>query len=179
MVEYTLDANDIVVDIGGEWDEFARANRGEDVVRVRVLGRPIFDFITGSEVQQLYRSIFAKVRQKRRSLSLTFRCDAPKFRRLMACTIAPERRDCVRIEVKLISEEPREPQPILDRDMQRDRSLVVICCICGDIKSEGGDWVGVELESSRCGWLESNLVPQLSHAYCPACFEKELRSMCE
>ncbi len=47
IVSYTLDRNNRIVDVGGEWDHFAIENDARNLVTPNVLGRPINEFIIG------------------------------------------------------------------------------------------------------------------------------------
>ncbi|HAY29480.1 MAG TPA: hypothetical protein DIT03_12010, partial [Candidatus Accumulibacter sp.] len=46
-LRYTLDANDAIVAVAGDWDRFALANGGEAILAARIIGRRLDDFIAG------------------------------------------------------------------------------------------------------------------------------------
>ena len=175
MITYTVDANDILVDIGGDWDEFARENEGLGLTRDNVLGTPLFTFIQGAEVVTIYKALFAKARREQRPLSFTFRCDAPSCRRTMKIEIAPLTDQAIAVQTDLIESHGRDAVRLLDTGAVRTHEFLTMCCVCGDVKSANGQWVAIEEESARLRLLERTAVPQLSHAYCPKCLAEQLR----
>lgn len=175
MITYTLDAQDIIVAVGEAWDAFARANDGEALLAERVKGRPLFDFVQGSEVVQLYHALFRKARASQRPLSFTFRCDAPSCQRRMSFDVNPLPDGGLQVRTELLDEAARRPVRLLDPHVPRDDTFAVLCAICSDVKSEDGQWRRLEEESERRGWLEAETVPRLSHSYCPRCLEEQLQ----
>lgn len=175
MITYTLDSSDHLTAIGGGWQEFARSNNGNSLTEEEILGRPLFDFIHGAEIRQIYKSIFTKVRETGRALKFTFRCDAPDMRRSMEINIAPLPDGGLEIRTDLLTEEPRRTVPVLEPDVPRTMEILPICCICGSVQSEAGYWVPLEEGCARLGLFESSCQPQLSHGYCPTCFAEQLK----
>lgn len=49
-----------------------------------------------------------------------------------------------------------------------DDKLVSICCVCEKIKTKDDNWIKM-----KPGYTISK--DQLTHGYCPECFEKELQ----
>lgn len=174
MITYSLDLNNTLVDVGGDWDAFALANQGDDLTRENVLGAPLFRFIVGAEVTAIYKSLFAKVRNHGHALSFAFRCDSPTFRRRMKIYIAPMPNQGLAVRTELLEEIPREEVPLLDPGIPRTEELIQICCICSDVRSKEGLWVPIEQESARRNLLENSALPRLSHGYCPQCLEEQL-----
>ena len=175
MLTYTLNSSDIIMSVGGDWNQFARDNDADDMVAEHVVGRSLFDFVTGGEVVQMYHSLFRKARTQQRPLSFTFRCDAPDCRRRMSFNIDPLPDNGLRITTEAIEEQERHAQRLLNRNERRSNEYVVVCAICSDVSTAEKQWVSMEEESTRQGWLESEFVPQLSHSYCPDCLEEQLR----
>lgn len=173
-MHYTLDANDVIVEAGGDWDAFALRNGGDDCTREHVIGKPIYPFITGADVVDVYRVLFARSRRTRLPIELTFRCDAPGFRRRMRMHITPCDSGMLTVGTVLLDEEPRNTVPLLDTRAPRSDELLSICCICSDVRSEGGEWVAVEVECARRRLMELATVPRLSHGFCPACLREQI-----
>ena len=175
MITYTLDANDTLTGVGGAWDEFARENHGDGIIREYVVGKPLFRFIQGAEVVAIYKALFAKSRREQKPLSFTFRCDAPSCRRKMKFDIAPLPEQGISVQTRIIEAHKRAEVRLLDAEVPRTQGHLTMCCICANVKSEGGQWVAIETESTRLGLLERVAIPQLSHSYCPECLAEQLR----
>lgn len=175
MITYTLDLDNKLVDVGGDWETFARENQGESLTRDKVLGAPLFRFVSGPEVVMLYKALFAKVRSQQQPLSFAFRCDSPTCRRRMKIHIEPRPHLGLSVRTELLEEEGREEISLLRPDFPRTDELIQICCICSDVRSEGDTWIPIEEESARRRLLEGNAVPRISHGFCPRCLENQLK----
>lgn len=171
---YSLSSDDVVVDVGGAWDDFALANDGADCTHEHVLGNSIFNFISGPEVVAVYRALFSKVRKQRRPLSFAFRCDAPTRLRRMILYISPLPERGLVVNTELVQETSWEQVPLLERDAVRSHEQLDICCICSMVRSGGEVWVPLEEESARRNRLEQCAIPRLSHGFCPPCLEAQL-----
>ena len=75
ITTYRIDAHDVILDVDAEWLEFAELNDTPDLSRDRVVGRPLWDFIAGAEVEHLFRMIFERCRERSSGARVPFRCD--------------------------------------------------------------------------------------------------------
>lgn len=174
MIEYALNQENKITSVGGVWEEFAIANQGENLTKEEVLGESIFDYIRGAGIAKIYRALFEKVRKTQHGLSFNFRCDSPSCRRRMLLTLTPLPNQGIMCHTEILEAEPREYIPLLDKHVKRNESIVAVCCICADIRTQDGNWVGIEEESRRMGWLENENIPQLSHGFCPTCYKAQM-----
>ncbi len=174
MMFYSLSSDDVVVDVGGAWDDFALANDGEACTGEHVLGKSIFTFISGPEVVTVYRALFSNVRKQQRPLSFAFRCDAPARLRRMMLYISPLPGRGVVVTTELVQESGRDLVALLERDVERSKEQLDICCICSNVKSDRDEWVPIEEESARRNLLAQRAIPRLSHGYCPPCLNEQL-----
>jgi hypothetical protein len=175
MIVYSLDDRDRLIAVGGAWDEFACANHGDHLTRDQVLGKPLFDYVAGPEIQHVYKALFARVRRAQRALTFLFRCDAPACCRRMRMKIEPLPENGLAIRTELLDEIPRGVVPVLDPSVPRTDEALHICCICANVKSQGDTWVPIEEESARLGLFETRVLPRLSHGYCPSCLDDQIR----
>lgn len=175
MITYSLDENNFVIDVGGEWDAFARANQGENLTREHVIGKSLFDFINGLEIKTIYASLFDRVRSQKKVLSFTFRCDGPFNCRLMSLTIRPRPDQAVCVQTDVLEDTEREEIPLYVVGTPRTSETIAVCCICGNVKSMGDVWVPIEEESVRRNFPGQAALPQLSHGFCPNCFADQLQ----
>jgi len=174
VITYKLDPRNVVIDVGGDWEAFARANGGADLTRESVLGQPVVQFFQGAEIVQVYSALFEKVRRVRRPLTITLRCDGPACRRRLRLSVSPLPEDSLTVETEVLEETPREPVPLFDKEAARNDAQLSICCICSDVKDGDGRWVAIETLSDEWHLLERETIPQLSHGYCPRCLEEQL-----
>jgi hypothetical protein len=49
-------------------------------------------------------------------------------------------------------------------------TLTIICCVCGKVKNDDGEWVERET---------TDPTKKVSHTYCPECFDKESKHIAE
>ena len=166
-VDYLVDAQDRIVFVVPHWEEFARANRAREET-AQPLGRSLWDFITDSTMQTIYRDLLGRVRAGV-SITLPFRCDAPTLRRFMELQIEPETDGGVRFRSRLLRSEPREAVLLLDSSIPRDDRRVVQCCSWCKRVEVAGTWEDLEVGVARTGFMEEGPMPLLNHGICSEC----------
>lgn len=164
VVHYAIDANDVIVAAGGDWDAFAEANDGPSAMSV--VGQPIWHFIADPETKTLWRHVFARCRSSAQPLQVRIRCDAPGVRRVIGMVLGA--RDGS-ITVDAVEEDAtvREPLPLVVRPHSPD-ALVTICAWCHALRVENG-WRPLEEALRDAPTLLLMAPPRLSHGACPAC----------
>ena len=133
-VVYWVDADDVVVDVGGAWDDFARDNDGDAVLRERVLGKPLWSFIEGDATRMLLSTLLAAVRTHHETLVRRYRCDSSTHRRHMEMRLSPEG-DRVRLEHRILEEERMRPG--VRFRFARGPNARVRCSMCNRVKLDG------------------------------------------
>jgi hypothetical protein len=83
LSEYHIDIEDRLIFIDDNWYAFARANQAPYLADAQILGKSLWDFITGNEVQNLYNLMLKKVRLSGEPVQVLYRCDAPHLRRFL------------------------------------------------------------------------------------------------
>lgn len=167
---YRLNDEDQIVFVNDAWDRFATANEGGHLAGGQVLRRYLWDFITDSTTQQLYRDVLKRVRSGR-PVQFHFRCDSPAYRRLMAMKILPGRDRAVEFQTRTLSESDRPPQPLLDVHQNCGDRLLKMCSWCKKVDI-GDSWTEVEDAVSRLRLFEHASLPNLPHGICDACFQR-------
>lgn len=167
-ISYTLNANDELISVDGQWDAFATANGGAHLTSPNVLGRSIWDFVSDPTTRLLYRDVLARVRHDR-TVTFTFRCDAPDCRRLLAMTVLGKPGGWVVFEIRTISEERREPQRLLDLATLRSSDLLRLCGWCKKV-DVSGRWTEVEEAVVALGLFDQAVLPQVTHGICETCY---------
>lgn len=169
------------------WNQFALENGGAGMFDGRgVIGRSMFDFISGDDVREAYRGYLTALRtgsaQRARLMS---RCDSPTVRRELWIVITPMQQDSVvdgfLIQSLTVAESVRPPidlfdfQAILERS-RRDRALPILamCSYCQDVRypSGSGERDGTWLPAEDYYHLGGNANVRISHGICPACEEE-------
>jgi hypothetical protein len=163
-----IDDQDHLVRVDSGYYRFAEENgwaaAGES------LGRSLWDFVAGDDLERLERMLVRRVRGEARSVELPFRCDGPEVRREMDLEIAANSSGrYVVFSARMRSEEQREEaQPLLAAGTQRGEQMLTMCGWC-DRFLVGGEWVEVEEAAARLGLFRLDELPEISHGVCPDC----------
>lgn len=169
-MHYWLDDRDQIVFVSEAWDAFALANSGEQLTENRVLGRPLWEFITDRTTRLLYRDILAWVRGGH-PVRFILRCDSPGCCRLLEMGVSAGLGGSVEFRIRTLSEEPRKPQPLLDTERPHSKELLRMCGWCKKVAVCGG-WVEVEEAVSLLGLFERALLPDVTHGICEDCYAR-------
>ncbi len=168
-LSYAIDDQDRLIRLDSGFYRFAEENGWEEAGTS--LGRSLWDFVAGDDVQKLQRLLVRRVRDGVRSVKLPFRCDGPEISREMDIQIiAHSSGHVVLFSARLRSEEEREePQPLFDPSAARDdREFLPMCAWCDRFLVEG-EWVEVEEAAKRLELFRRSEMPTLDHGICPAC----------
>lgn len=170
LLLYRIDATDRLVEVGGAWHDFARANAGRGLDAETVIGRLLWDYIGDPTTQQLYRAMVRQVRADALPVRFQFRCDSPTMRRLLAMEVTALADGHVQFGVARVREESRATVPLLEgvQGIATDR-VVTMCSWCQDVKVPVERWVAVEEAVSLLGLFAEATTPLLSHGICPNC----------
>jgi hypothetical protein len=166
---YRVDASDSIQFLSPEWLAFARENGAPHLDEASLLGRPIWQFIAGDEVKELYAVMFGKVRSKKGPIRIPFRCDSPGLRRFMDLEMLTLPGDGVELTGRLIRKEVRDPVSLLDSSARRARHQLRLCSWCKRILESEKAWIEVEEAVRRMDLLGARELPDIKHTICPAC----------
>jgi len=169
-LRYTVDPANRIVAIDGPWDEFAEAGGAPDLTRRSVLGRPLFDYLSGPEAEELVGLLLERVRLGAQ-VRMSFRCDSPSLRRFMRLEMRGMADGNVACESTVEREQARPPQPLLDPTMARSDDLLIVCGWCKKVKLAEDRWVEVEEAVGVLAFSEMEALPRLSHGICDPCAE--------
>lgn len=166
-VIYQLNARDEIISVGGDWVRFAEANEAADLSD-GVIGRPLWDFVTGSTTRYVYRELLARVRAGR-TVAFNYRCDSTSLCRFMRMTMVPAVEGCVGFDSETLRTEPRVPP--LHRFMSgtATRPGLRMCSWCNRVEVSRS-WEDLEIAVERLGLLALAHPPLISHAMCPPCY---------
>ena len=190
-IAYVVRPDGRILDYGRRrWDQFASENKGEALLDpATVLGRNLFDWITGEAVQRTYRQWMDAVLTAKANHPATFkyRCDAPAERRELRMSISRiETADepAVLFQSVLLDATARPPLNIYDfealaRSAQERRGLpiVAMCSVCQRLR-----WPPGALPADAVGWVTAEHYyahggrsdVAVSHTICQDCLSAEM-----
>jgi hypothetical protein len=168
VVEYSIDAEDVVFSVDDGWAACARDNDAPELVELPP-ARTLWSYFDGDEVRDLWRALVRDVRAKQVPAHVPLRCDSPHMRRWFEMTITPARNGVVHIRSVLVFEEPRPSVPFLDRRTDRDdeRPAVPFCSWCAKVY-DGSAWEEIEVVARKLRLLEDR-TPPIASGICPTC----------
>ena len=169
---WTIDRDNVITSVGGDWDAFAESNDAASLCGSSVVGRSLFDFISGEETQRIYRLLLRRVRAVDAPVIVPFRCDSPEMRRHMRLEIEPLSERAIEFRGVLVAAEPRPHLRLLARNAPRSEALLVSCSFCLRMRLPNGEWIEAEDAVVRLGLLTLERTPRLAHGICPACKAK-------
>jgi hypothetical protein len=168
-VLYRIDGADVLTDVGGDWDEFARANGGIG----QVVGRPLWHFVTGTDVRAVWSLLLRRVRDVGGPLAFLYRCDGPGVRRLMQMELLADSDGYIAFRSTQIK--TASAATYLGRWEQGiRRDAIVVCGWCARVRLEES-WVAPEAAADELG-LTGGRGARLSHGICETC-ARELKAL--
>lgn len=169
---YTIDGENRIVSVSGNWLSFARENQGgESCHPDRVMNEPLWKFIDGNETRYLYELCIAKVRGQQQTMILPFRCDAPDRRRYLELQMTPRPQEEIEFASRILREEPRETVQLLQNDVARAETLIKMCSMCKKVEISKDVWLEVEDAIIEMGFFLKEKLPQITHGCCKPCYE--------
>jgi hypothetical protein len=166
-VEYWLDGQDRIVKVNDGWHNFYQENTAGGSSDIFV-GRPLFDWIVGLEVQEIIRYLLTKVRQSREMSMVPFRCDSPdKVRQLVMCIDSPDGAT-VHFQTWVLRTTVIDLPP-----NWASKDPITVCSWCKRVQSLhsvlGMRWINLEDAVREMGLLERKEIPKLTHGICADC----------
>ncbi len=141
---YRVDKEDVIVDIGGDWDEFARKNDGGQVLKTHVLGTKLYQHIKGETCRTYVWTMLDAVRKLEREIVRSYRCDSPTCKRFMTMRVTPEPRNGLLLEHQLVSTQAFERPLRFAFASEGARGKLTRCSMCNRLNI-GGAWGEPEL----------------------------------
>jgi hypothetical protein len=147
-----------------------------------LVGRCLFEFIRGDDVQQLYRRILTGLRaDPGHAVELLYRCDSPGMMRAFRMTVtalAEAGNRSFLFTSQIVRQAQRPPLPLFDYHglgaLLGDPTapVLAICSLCHRVKAKAGDdrkmenWAEPEQYYREGGSSHVSL----SHGLCPSCY---------
>ncbi|HYP55872.1 MAG TPA: hypothetical protein VEQ41_06190 [Solirubrobacterales bacterium] len=165
-LSYAIDDQDRLTRLDGGYYRFAEENGWREAEAS--LGRSLWDFVAGEDVQKILRLLVRRIRDGVRDVELTCRCDGPEVARELDLRIAATSSGRgVLFAARVRSEVAwNEPQPLLDPGAPRGEERLPMCAWCDRFEVDG-DWVEAEEAAKRLELFRRSEFPALEHTVCP------------
>lgn len=169
VVSYTIDTDDIIVEVSSSWQEFAKENFAVGLTEREVVGQSLWEFIRDHSTQSLYKVLLRAVRSKKQPISFPFRCDSPRVRRYMVMNVTPHASGHVSFTNELVETRSRNPEIFFQNQLGANKLYYVMCSVCNKVRpyEEDDEWLEVE-EAFAAMALEDEPV-QVVYEVCKTC----------
>jgi len=168
-VRYWIDALDRLVEVNDAWNIFAVENGAAELTRDRVLGQPIWRYVSDQTTQELYRSLIAVARESKH-IEFVYRCDTPALKRLMQMTIIPEDSRVVCFQSAVASVTVQKQLALWDPRPVRSGGAIRTCSWCKRLEI-GGRWTELDTAVDVLGLFTEAPLPPVTQVTCPSCYE--------
>lgn len=169
-IRYTVDANDIIIAVDGDWEHAALEGEAPELVDWGVVGDSIWEHVRDGALRTIYANLYQRVRADGEVLTFPYRCDSAAARRFMEMLLkpGPERGD-VAVLSRLVAEEKRAVSLPWLNSTNPSRAIAR-CSMCNHLRLDGRwvdvtDAVAVELLLDTDGQL------MVVHNICSTCQE--------
>ncbi len=177
---YQIGHDDRITFVDSKWISFAERNKAPELTERAIVGKSIWNFVAGREVQHLYGLMFHVARSEGREVAVPFRCDSPTSRRFMELRVAPGQKGALSFQSLLVREEARAYIELPDTGDRAPEALQTICSWCKRLHLKDDSWVEIERAVRELGLFGSARLPRLTHGICPDCrseIRQEIRTL--
>ena len=148
---------------------FAQENGAGDLTEDTVLGRPLWDFISGDATRLFYRELHDRIRRSKETIIVPFRCDSPSLQRSMRLTIRYDGDGRLLYESEILRVQPQSRLRVIDPSEPRSGSFLTVCSCCRRALLETVGWLDLFDISVRLKLYQCDAIPHLRYTICPDC----------
>lgn len=173
QLSYTLDPDDAITAVTGDWDRFALDNGGGESLSTKIIGRRLDRFISGDVTLMFVRTLLMSARTLKRTIQRPYRCDSPQVKRFMEMTIVPRGNGVLEVCHRQVRSEPyRYALPVTAAMPGTGSNFVKRCSLCQRIRL-GQTWSEVD-DAVLEGRLQQRATAELVVVYgvCPDCMSR-------
>ena len=172
IVEYSIDASDVLAEVGAGWIDVAIDHGAPELARPDD-NRVLWASIDGDEMRELWQLVVRQVRSEQSEVRVPFRCDSAHARRWFEMAIGPVGDGGVRFRSVLVFQEARSPIALLDPTVERDHASapIALCSWCGRGRFDGS-WLDLERLVADARLLERASLPPVTPGICGSCREQ-------
>ena len=167
--DYSIDRSDVIESVSEAWLHFAQINGAPELTCEAVVGRSLWEFVSGSDTQSFYRALFHRVRSKEIEVDLPFRCDSPDLLRFMVLHLRPVSNGGLELSGRLLRDEKRTRHMPLSNDPAGDGGQrFVMCSLCKRVDAFGS-WITPEVAAKWFYVFETAREQEVHHGICDQC----------
>ncbi|HEY5807465.1 MAG TPA: PAS domain-containing protein [Povalibacter sp.] len=173
---HTIDARNRVVAVNAAWLEFMRSLVSSDLTPEAVIGRPVWDFVRGVQVRQLWEILFERVRAVGAPVFVPMRADTATLRRVMDVELHPLPEGAIRQVFECVWTESRAAIALLDASYPRNDVSLQCCAWCNRIQVRMGAWEEIEDAVLTLRIEATESLPEVKQAVCSGCKQSLLKT---
>ena len=184
-IAYIVDAEYRIVAVGRRrWERFAIENDAPELRADKIIGRNLFEFMTGPELRQAYRDLADRIVSTGEPAVIAAHCDSPGVARELRLSAAPlrlgDKGPGLLFQAQIVSETGRPHLDVFDFrtllsaiKQEADLPIVTMCSFCEQLRRPGSgpgsgdeeEWITAETYYRLGG---SRRV-RISHGLCADC----------
>lgn len=168
-----INSDNIIIDVNEAWDCFAQENNSPSAARTGVLGKCLFDLISGKITKQYWRDLLERAWRSTQPLKIDYRCDSPDTKRWMQMELCRLEDGNMRISHTQLASEKRTTAIHFRLAQQRSSCTQVRCSICNRVK-EKDHWHEAESLIKAENNETSSVCLPVIYGLCGDCGTKEI-----
>lgn len=179
---YSIDALNRIVFANAAWLGFMRGEPGtsnahrDELTIQSVIGRPIWEFVEGTQVRQLWEVLYQRVRAVGAPVFVAMRCDTPSLRRVIDLELHPLSDRSIQHVYECVWSEARPAVALLDPAYPRDDRSLLSCAWCSRIQVRIGAWEEIEDAQLALQILAMQTLPSVRKGVCSPCKQSVLKT---
>jgi hypothetical protein len=169
---YTIDAYDRLVAVNREFvASFAPGGEAQALI-----GRPVWDFVSGAVPRQLWAVLYARVRAANAPVFVPLRADCATKRCVIDVELHPVGERSIRHVRERVWVEPRPAIALLDPNYPRDERSLLRCAWCARVRVRLGVWQEIEAAQSALRIEATETLPAIRDGVCAVCTQTVLNT---
>lgn len=173
---HAIDASDRVVFVNAAWSAWMRSESRPDTTLDAAMGTPIWNYVDGPSVRQLWEVLYDRVRAVGAPLFVPKRVDTASTRRLFDMEIYPLADYSIRHIAECVWSEPRAAVALLDPAYPRDSRTILQCAWCARAQVRLGHWEEIEKAQRVLGIEATETLPTVKAGSCSQCQQSLLKN---
>jgi len=174
--ELTLDARDRIASVNSAWVDATGCDSLRDRCLDSAIDRPLWEFIQGAQVRQLWEILFERVRAVGAPIFIPMRADTPSQRRVWDIEVHPLPERGLQLVAHCVWTESRPALALLDPAFPRSDQSLPYCAWCNRIQIRIGVWEEVEDAQLTLHLDASESLPFLRRMACNSCKQSLLKT---
>ena len=173
---HTLDATNRIVEVNSPWVEFMRTVVPFAVERQDAIGRSLWDFVSGTQVRQLWEVLFARVRAAGAPVFVPMRADTANLRRVLDVELHPMPEGAIRQVIEVAWTESRPSVALFDHAHPRSETSLTCCAWCNRVQVRLGAWEEIEDAQLTLRIEAASALPMINRGVCSGCKQSLLKT---